>query len=194
MLQKTSYVLLLVWSIGCQKAIETQPRKFEPLPGHADVAVNLNGVDLKSQYAQQGWHLYVEARKSAGGTASCSQPGIDIQIQQFSATGRWLSNLSFWIKQDADNETIKLNDLYSCPPFVHFNTLDVDVSTGHFTLVPTAANFLQVEAYNQSTGELSCRFQATFVPKGPNKYSFLKGIDTLRFTDGRFTVKVDPPK
>lgn len=120
------------------------------------------------------------------------QPGINIQIDQYGKYGLWYSHISFWLYNDIiSQQVIPLNEITTCLPAASFHTLEGDVFTGDFRLVPGADNYIQIDTYNKETGEIAGRFQCQFVPYGPNnRYSFLKNVDTLRFTNGRFKTVV----
>ena len=152
--------------------------------------VNLNRVDLRNNYLNNPSYLIVVSALSSGGTASCLQPGISIQINQRSKSGLLYSHFSFWISQEVVPGKIRLKDFEDCPPFVAFFTTEGDANTGYFSLVEKATNELIIDSYNKETGELAGRFTCKFVPKGVNRYSFLNKLDTLAFTDGYFKTIV----
>ena len=121
------------------------------------------------------------------------QPVLDIQINQYTPSGLWAANLSFMIHQEFSKGRIQLKNILDCMPRVGFWTMEGDVSTGYFTLATNTENYLEIEDYNPQTQELTGRYQCTFVPTGThNHYSFLNHLDTLRFTNGRFQVKLKP--
>ena len=191
---RTTLISLILGSllVGCTTVTPSEPIPFKPDSSLTNVATDLNGVDLFNQYAKHGWLLTVQAIQSKGGTATCMQPGINIQIDQFGKYGLWYSHISLWLYHDIiSQQVIPLNEITTCLSAASFHTMEGDVSTGYFRLVPGADNRIQIDTYNKETGEISGRFQCQFVPDGPNnRYSFLKNVDTLRFTNGRFKTVV----
>ena len=159
---KTTLISLILGSllVSCTTVTPSDPIPFKPDPSLTNVATDLNGVDLYDQYAKYGWLLTVQAIQSKGGTATCMQPGIDIQIEQFGKYGLWYSHLSLWLSHDIiSQKVIRLNEMITCLPTASFYTLEGDVITGDFRLVRGADNHIQIDTYNKDTGEIAGRFQ-----------------------------------
>lgn len=172
-------------------------KKDDPVPYWGEVSASINGQSWNQQFTMgQSWRIKISG--VPGNDVSnhpCNQNTFGLQIHRFNSEDLWREALSFTKIPRQPGTYALTGEPGPCEidtlPAASFATLqdDGDVLQDYYVLVKAENNYVTVNSFNASNGEVSGTFGATFVIDSRSKLEPSSLPDTLRFTNGQFHTR-----
>lgn len=180
-------ILAFLTLTSCNEAVLHPPRKRSI----GTVAAKINGSEWTSTYK----NTYQVVQGGRQTMFPCIKSLLYVNFELYSPKGFLRQQLLltkipeqagiYQIVRDSSRNCDERDSVY-CGFFTFID--DGCIAGNTYEVMKGQGNFIQIDRYNQATGEIKGKFQVTLVTA--NRWLGSGLSDTLRFTEGRFLTKV----